>query len=134
MPNIKPISDLRNYGEVLRDVSIGSPVLLTKNGHGRYAVLDIEEYREYEKILAWRKLKLELDKGRDSGEDDRWVSAQEARTHLEERCCGKNNYREEMLDLREKLLSAEANRISGAKTYSIEEVSERLRELIDGSL
>jgi len=43
-------------------------------------------------------------------------------------------YREEMLDLREKLLSAEANRISGAKTYSIEEVSERLRELIDGSL
>ena len=45
MPNIKPISDLRNYGEVLRDVAIGSPVFLTKNGHGRYAVLDIEEYK-----------------------------------------------------------------------------------------
>ena len=25
MPNIKPVSDLRNYGEVLRDVSIGRP-------------------------------------------------------------------------------------------------------------
>ena len=43
-------------------------------------------------------------------------------------------HREEMLDLREKLLSAEANRISGAKTYSIDEVSERLRGLIDGNL
>ena len=41
-------------------------------------------------------------------------------------------YREEMLDLREKLLSAEANRLSGAKTYSVQEVSERLRELING--
>jgi prevent-host-death family protein len=43
-------------------------------------------------------------------------------------------YREEMLDLREKLLSAEANRLAGAKTYTIAEVSERLRELIDGKL
>ncbi len=30
MPNIKPVSDLRNYGEVLRDVAIGQPVFLTK--------------------------------------------------------------------------------------------------------
>ena len=43
-------------------------------------------------------------------------------------------YREEILDLREKLLSAEANRLSGAKTYTIAEVSERLRGLIDGNL
>ena len=43
-------------------------------------------------------------------------------------------FREEMLDLREKLLSAEANRLSGAKTYSIAEVSERLRGLIDGTI
>ena len=43
-------------------------------------------------------------------------------------------YREEMLDLQEKLLSAEANRLSGVKTYTIAEVSERLRGLIDGNL
>ena len=42
--------------------------------------------------------------------------------------------REEMLDLREKLLSAEANRLSGAKTYTVAEVSERLRGLMDGNL
>jgi len=41
MPNIKPISDLRNYSEVLRDVTIDSPVFLTKNGRGRYAIFDI---------------------------------------------------------------------------------------------
>ena len=85
MPNIKPISDLRNYGEVLRDVAVGSPVFLTKNGRGRYAVLDIEEYMEYEKTLAWRKLKTELDKGRLSGENNGWLSADEAFTQLEER-------------------------------------------------
>ena len=43
-------------------------------------------------------------------------------------------YREEMLDLREKLLLAEAGRLSGAKTYTISEVSERLRGLVDGNL
>ncbi|KXS47260.1 MAG: hypothetical protein AWL62_2768, partial [Halanaerobium sp. T82-1] len=26
MPNIKPVSDLRNYNEVLKDIGEGSPV------------------------------------------------------------------------------------------------------------
>ena len=88
MPNIKPISELRNYGEVLRDVAIGSPVFLTKNGHGRYAVMDIEEYREYEKMLAWRQLKSELDKGWRSGEKNGWLEADEVRASLEARYSG----------------------------------------------
>lgn len=40
MPNIKPISDLRNYTEVLHDVAVGAPVFLTKNGRGRYDGVD----------------------------------------------------------------------------------------------
>ena len=88
MPNIKPISELRNYGEVLRDVAVGSPVFLTKNGHGRYAVIDIEEYKEYEKILAWQKLKAELDKGQRSGEEKGWLEIDDVRAHLEERYRG----------------------------------------------
>lgn len=32
MPAIKPVSDLRNYNEVLSDVHEGSPVFLTKMG------------------------------------------------------------------------------------------------------
>ena len=88
MPNIKPISDLRNYGALLRDVAIGSPVFLTKNGHGRYAVLDIEEYKEYEKMMARQRLRAELAEGQRSGEEKGWISAEELRTHLEERYSG----------------------------------------------
>ena len=88
MPNIKPISDLRNYGEVLRDVAVGSPVFLTKNGRGRYAVIDIDEYMEYEKTLVWRKLKLELDKGRLSGEESGWLPSEDVFMRLEEKYNG----------------------------------------------
>ena len=35
MPNILPVSDLRNYNEVLKNCQVGEPVFLTKNGRGR---------------------------------------------------------------------------------------------------
>lgn len=76
MPNIKPVSDLRNYGDVLRDVAVGQPVFLTKNGHGRYAVLDMEEYRQYEILVAKEKLLSELEKGRRSGERSGWLDVE----------------------------------------------------------
>ena len=84
MPNIKPVSDLRNYGEVLRDVAVGQPVFLTKNGHGRYAVLDMEEYRQYEVLLAKEKLLKELEMGRRSGENGNWLAAEDVVRELEE--------------------------------------------------
>lgn len=82
MPNIKPVSDLRNYGEVLRDVAVGQPVFLTKNGHGRYAVLDMEEYRQYEALLARQKLLAELEKGRRSGEEEGYFTIDEVEREL----------------------------------------------------
>ncbi len=82
MPNIKPVSDLRNYGEVLRDVAIGQPVFLTKNGYGRYAVLDIEEYREYERMRAMHQLLKEIEKGRRSGEEEGTFSLEEVEEAL----------------------------------------------------
>ena len=88
MPNIKPVSELRNYGEVLRDVAVGQPVFLTKNGHGRYAVIDIEEYREYERMKAMDWLLSELDKGRLSGEHDGWLPEDEVFDDLEARLRG----------------------------------------------
>ena len=74
MPNIKPISDLRNYSEVLRDVSEGSPVFLTKNGRGRYAIVDMQDY---EKTQATLRLMNELAKGRRSGETEGWLTLEE---------------------------------------------------------
>lgn len=71
MPNIKPISDLRNYTEVLRDVEAGSPVFLTKNGRGKYAILDMHDY---EKTQATIRLMNEIAKGRCSGETEGWLS------------------------------------------------------------
>ena len=71
MPNIKPISDLRNYNEVLRDVTAGEPVFLTKNGRGRYAVVDIQEY---EKSQAMVKLLTELARGVRSGQEEGWLA------------------------------------------------------------
>ena len=66
MPNIKPVSDLRNYNEVLKDVAVGQPVFLTKNGRGKYAVVDIEEYERNRAIL---KLMAELAKGEQSAKE-----------------------------------------------------------------
>ena len=88
MPNIKPVSELRNYGEVLRDVAVGQPVFLTKNGHGRYAVIDIEEYHEFERMKAMDRLLSALDEGRLSGERDGWLPAEEVLDDLEEQLRG----------------------------------------------
>ena len=43
-------------------------------------------------------------------------------------------YREEMLDLREKLLEAEAQRLSGVKTFSLDEVNSLMEEIINGNI
>ena len=61
MPNIKPISDLRNYIDVLHDVAVDAPVFLTKNGRGRYVILDMQDF---EKTQATIRLMNELAKGR----------------------------------------------------------------------
>lgn len=79
MPNIKPVSDLRNYAEVLRDISVGEPVFLTKNGRGRYVLIDIEDY---EKTNATIKLLTELSKGEKSGKDNGWMSIEEVEKSL----------------------------------------------------
>ena len=79
MPNIKPVSDLRNYSEVLKDVTVDSPVFLTKNGRGKYVIVDMQEY---EKTHAALKLMNELAKGRRSGEEDGWLPASEVAAHF----------------------------------------------------
>ena len=88
MPNIKPISDLRNYSAVLQDVTVGSPVYLTRNGRGCYAIIDIAEYEEFQKEKVALRLMCELERGRKSGEENGWLSDIEVRKHFEERLNG----------------------------------------------
>ena len=61
---------------------MGQPVFLTKNGHGRYVALDMEEYRQYEKLMAMQKLITELEKGRRSGEEQGRFSAEDVEKEL----------------------------------------------------
>lgn len=80
MLNIKPVSDLRNYNEVLKDIAVGSPVFLTKNGIEKFAIIDIEEY---EKNQATIKLlsKLMGTENRIKTDDD-WMTEDQVRDKL----------------------------------------------------
>ena len=79
MPNIKPISDLRNYTEVLKETQEGSPVFLTKNGRGEYVILDM---KEYDKMRAAISLMSKLGEGEQSAGKDGWLSADEVEKSL----------------------------------------------------
>ena len=79
MPNIKPISDLRNYSEVLKEAQEGSPVFLTKNGRGEYVILDM---KEYDKMRATIALMSKLEEGERSARMEGWCSADEVETAL----------------------------------------------------
>ncbi|TYQ13123.1 UNVERIFIED_CONTAM: prevent-host-death family protein [Acetivibrio alkalicellulosi] len=79
MPNIKPISDLRNYNEVLRDISVGEPVFLTKNGRGKFAIVDI---KEYERLKASLKLLSKLAQGEQIGKEKGWMTIEEVEAEL----------------------------------------------------
>lgn len=92
MPNIKPISDLKNYTAVLDTVAVGSPVYLTKNGRGCFTIMDMKEQEiqqekalQYDKMEAQLKLMCELNAGRKSGEEKGWISADDVRNHFRER-------------------------------------------------
>ena len=82
MPNIRPVSDLRNYASVLMEVHEDEPVYLTKNERGAYAIVDISEQENYEKKKAALKLMCELQKGRVSGEQDGWLSEEDIENHF----------------------------------------------------
>lgn len=84
MPIIKPVSDLRNYASVLRDVSANNPVYLTKNGYGRYAIIDIADQERFQLMESALKLYAAIEKGHRSGEENGWISEDAANNLIEE--------------------------------------------------
>lgn len=72
MANIKPVSDLRSYNQVLKDIEVGEPVFLTKNGRGKYVILDINEYKKNNAKLQLLAKLLEAEKAIQSEND--WIS------------------------------------------------------------
>jgi prevent-host-death family protein len=82
MLNIKKISALRNYTELLDEVSSGKPVFLTKNGEGRYVVVDIAEYESLKQSLLQR-LFSELDESVAIADRYGWVSEKKANEYID---------------------------------------------------
>jgi len=81
MPNIKPVSDLRNYNEVLRSCQVGEPVFLTKNGRGRYVLLDIQEYEKQQAVIKLLSKLAEAEDTIKAGEE--WKTLEDLKKTLE---------------------------------------------------
>lgn len=82
MPNIKPISDLKNYTAVVSEVKYGSRVYLTKNGHGNIMMIDMQELDEIEKELAIYKFKYEMAVAEKSIREEGTISADDLEAEL----------------------------------------------------
>lgn len=80
MSNIKPVSDLRNYNEILKDVSIGQPVFLTKNGRGKFAIVDIEEYEKNQATIKLLSKLMEAENHIQT--NDEWLTLEEVKKEL----------------------------------------------------
>ena len=64
MPNIRPVSDLRNhFAEITKEVQLSDePVFLTKNGVGSIVVMSMESYeqRRYDSMVYDKLREAEL--------------------------------------------------------------------------
>ena len=82
MPNIKPVSDLRNYAEVLSEVHENEPVYLTKNGRGCYAIVDMDYINEYERLKAEIRFFNEVYSAEKRAEKEGWISSDDVKRRL----------------------------------------------------
>ena len=73
MPNIKPVSDLRNYTDVLKEVDASSRVYLTRNGHGAYGILTMAEI---DGLKAAYTLFSKLQKAEERAGKEGWIDAE----------------------------------------------------------
>ncbi len=82
MSNIKPISDLKNYAEVLKQVDTSNRVYLTRNGHSEYGILTMAEIDELDRYHAAYTLLSKLKKAEDRADKEGWVSADDVEKEL----------------------------------------------------
>lgn len=82
MPNIKPVSDLRNYADVLSEVRENEPVYLTKNGRGCYAIVDMDYINDYERMKAELRFFTELNAAEKRADKEGWISSDEVKRRL----------------------------------------------------
>jgi PHD/YefM family antitoxin component YafN of YafNO toxin-antitoxin module len=74
MPTILPVSDLRNYSEVLNSVDANETVYLTRNGRGAYVISRLDNYSKEDTI---EDLIEEIKKGENSLKHVKTISIEE---------------------------------------------------------
>lgn len=82
MPAIKPISDLENYTDVLREVDTYNRVYLTKDGHGEYGILTMAEIDELDHLRAAYTLFSKLRESEEEARVNGWIDADELEQEL----------------------------------------------------
>ena len=82
MPNIKPISELRNYTEILNEVDIAHRVYLTRNGHGKYGILTMAEIDELDRYKTAFALFSKLQKVEERAEKEGWIDVDDLEREL----------------------------------------------------
>ena len=83
MPNIKPISDLRNYTDILKQVDVSKRVYLTRNGHGEYGILTMDEIDELDRYRAAYQLISKLKKSEERANLEGWIPSEDVEIELE---------------------------------------------------
>ena len=82
MPNIKPISDLRNYTEVLKEVDTSKRVYLTRNGKGEYAIMRMKEIDELDKLKDFLSLQEKLQAAENESNKLGWLDSADVKKEL----------------------------------------------------
>ena len=82
MPSIKPISDLRNYTEVLKEVDMNRRVYLTRNGHGAYAIMTVEEADALDRARAAYAVVSDLRVAERQANQEGWLEDSEIRKEM----------------------------------------------------
>lgn len=82
MPDIKPVSDLRNYTEVLKDVDKNHRVYLTRNGHGAYTIMTMEELERLDRLQTYYDLLKDLKMAEERASREGWISSEEVERDL----------------------------------------------------
>ena len=83
MPNIKPRSDLRNYTDILKQVDVSKRVYLTRNGHGEYGILTMDEIDELDRYRAAYQLISKLKKSEERANLEGWIPSEDVEKELE---------------------------------------------------
>ena len=83
MPNIMPISELRNYTKVVKNVRYGNRVYLTKNGYDQITMINSKELDDLEKRLSMYQFLFEMEKGEKSIRENGSISLEELKKELE---------------------------------------------------